>query len=310
MKFTGKSLVILCAFTALTSNTFASVFTFGELLLKPVSIKSKIVKEGVSGASVTSLKQSIDNSISSITGNNVSLREGLASLKVKVPAEDSAKIGRIMAAIDMPHDAINGQRFKDIINDLAYISSVYGSRTDNILNCAFCRSDQLASLGFKSKVVTIADPNLKKLASRLPYESLALNRKIATMSRNSRIKDVSRYLDKSERRVLALFLSFNDRGVKKEYKDFFEAVTKFNSAKNGEVVLAGPTAKSQFWKVIDGKFSPDRAARLAQAISEASKKPVSQRENEFYAQLLKLSDKTPEAKASIEELRAKKCFFK
>ena len=168
----------------------------------------------------------------------------------------------------------------------------------------------MAGLGYKAKVVKISDPNIKKIVSRLPSSSFLLNRSIAKLSKKNDLKDFSRYLDKDDRKVLAVFLSFNNRGVIKEYKDFYDAVIKFSSNNQGQTVLAGPTARSSFWKVIDGKFSPQRAKKLTEAISNAARKPAAQREDEFYKQLYKLSDKTPESSASIEELKTKKCFFK
>ena len=310
MKFMGRSMLALYAFVAISGSTYASIFTFGELLLKPVSIKSKIVKEGVSGGSITSLKDSIHNSVASLSHGHVSLSDGLAAVKADATKEDAAKIGRIQAALKMNHDSVTGQEFKDIVNDLAYIASVYGEDSSKLLNCSYCKSDQLATLGFKSNITVIADPSLKRLVSRLPKSSTAISRYISKMSRKGNAKDISRYLDSGDRKTLALFFSFNDRGAKKEYKQFYEAVAKYNSDKSGNVTFAGPTAKATFWKIIDGKFSPQRAAKLAKAINEAAKKPVSKREDEFYKQLYKISDKTPETANSIEELKAKKCFFK
>lgn len=310
MKLLGKSAVVICATFALSLSANASVFTLGELLLKPVSIKKKIVNEGVSGASVTTLKDSIRNSVVSLKHGYPDLKTALNDIKSSAIAEDKAKIGRIQAALKMSPDAVKGETFKDIVNDLAHIASVYGNQSSNVINCSYCRADELANLGYTTNVVKVADNNLLKVVKKVPKAPAQVTRYISRLSRSSKIKDVSRYLDSNERKSYAIFLGFSEKGAKKEYRDFFSAVRKFSSDKNGDVFLAGPRAKNSFWQVIDGKFSPQRAAKLTKAIEEAAKKPLAKREDEFYKQLYKVSDKTPETANSIEELKAKKCFFK
>ncbi|AYF44640.1 MULTISPECIES: hypothetical protein [Halobacteriovorax] len=310
MKLFGKSALLFCASVAITLSANASVFTLGEMLLKPISIKSKIVKEGVSGASVTTLKDSIRTSVVSLKHGYPDLSTALADIKNRANREDQAKIGRVMAALKMSHKDVEGETFRDVVNDLAYIASVYGEQSAKVLNCSYCKADELATLGFSNNLVKVADSNLMRVVQRVPKTPAGVTRYISRLSRNNNIKDASRYLNSSERRSYAIFLSFSEQRAKKEYREFFNAVAKFSKGNSREVTMVGPRAKNSFWKIIDGKFSPERAAKLAKAIDEAANKPVSQREDAFFKELYKVSDKTPETLSSIEELKSKKCFFK
>lgn len=310
MKLIGRGLTALFLCVFLAHSVSASVFSFGELLLRPVLIKSKVIKEGISGASITSLKNSIEYSVRTIAQDHSSLKEGLETILSKASREDKDKVQRIISSLDAPTDSISGERFKAIANDLAYLASAYGTHADDILSCSICKTDQLASLGYKSKIVKVSDPSLKRMMVRLPKGQDALNRYIGQKSRSLKVKDVTRYLDKADRKTLALFLSFNNRGAKKEYAEFYQAVAKYSSDSNGRALFAGPGSSNHLWKVIDGKFSPEKAQKLATAINEASRVPASKREDAFFDQLYKVSDKTPETKAKIEELKKKKCLFK
>jgi predicted Zn-ribbon and HTH transcriptional regulator len=309
--------VLTLAFN-LSSNAFASATTkLADYLVSGSGVVELLGKYQINGDDAKMVESYLGSSLASFGSKKSLTKEELSVIISKLPVTgaDATVRKELQLLLDKPEKEIKKADVVNAINNIIYLANRHGQKSV-IVTCAECKNETLAKNGFKFTVESLKNSSSVKVLNQvLPNNPAELNSFISSRMKRLGLGDYSKVTPNlvapEEEKTLALFLGLAENGSA-DQKELIAAIKRI-STRNGKTNIIDPVNPHKFWKMfaedMDSNYMKGMADTLNQVASRAEKDKV-QAEEAFYRLLKDKAGNDSKLLQDLQELKAKRCFFK